>query len=83
MAYLHHLSQDSIVVPAVSIISYNENDICCAKYIWQDFDDFIGFLWNMSPASATQNGILVNLYLPNWQENVVKYEDIFIKFRLW
>ena len=33
------------------------------------------FFWNMSPVGAAPNGNLVYLYLPNGQENVLKYED--------
>ena len=41
MAYLHHPFQGTIMAPAISIILYNV--IRYAKYIWQDFEDFVNF----------------------------------------
>ena len=35
------------------------------------------FHWNVLPAGTTPNSSLVNLYLPNWHVNVVKYDDLF------
>ena len=41
------------------------------------------FLWNMSPAGATLNGNLENLYVLNWHEKVVMYDDFVSNSRLW
>ena len=37
---------------------------------------------SISPASATPNSSLVNLYLLNWHSYVIRYDDLFIKFQL-
>ena len=42
---------------------------------------FVCFRLNMLPAGATPNDNLVNMYLPNWHANVIRY-DFFVKFQL-
>ena len=61
MAYLHYLSQSSVIMYAVSIVPYNYNTIWNAKYIWKIFEYFIIFFWNMPSDGATTNGSLINL----------------------
>ena len=39
--------------------------------------------WNISPTGAVPRGSYLYLYLPNWQANVVRYDDILSNFRLW
>ena len=75
MAYLHHLSQDSVVVPAIWILLCNWNIICYAEHIWLVWNILLIFLWNMLPAGATPMGSLVSLYQSNWHANLVEYED--------
>ena len=41
------------------------------------------FLWNMSPAGAAPNGSCLYLYLQNWHENMVRYDDCSSNLRLW
>ena len=36
------------------------------------------FLCNILPAAAPPNGSYLYLYLPNWQDYIVKYDDFFI-----
>ena len=40
------------------------------------------FLWNIFPVGAASNGSIVYLYLPNEQENVIKYDDFSLSFSL-
>ena len=37
----------------------------------------------MSPAGSAPNGNLLNLYLPNWHANVVRYDDFPSNFKFW
>ena len=41
------------------------------------------FLWNMSPTGAAQKGSYLYLYLPNWHETVVKYDECSSCLKLW
>ena len=41
------------------------------------------FQWNISPTGTTVDGTLVNLYLPNWQVDVAKYDDSVSSVRSW
>ena len=37
----------------------------------------------MCPVGAAPNGNLLNLYLPNWHANVVRYDYLSSNFKLW
>ena len=39
--------------------------------------------WNISPADDAPISKLIYQYLPNGQENVIKYVDFSLHFRLW
>ena len=39
--------------------------------------------WNMSSTCSAPNGSCLYLYLPNWQANVVRYNDFSSNFKLW
>ena len=41
------------------------------------------FCWNMLPTGAAPNRSGMYLYLPNWQANVVRYNDFSSTLKLW
>ena len=71
------------MICAIIVIPYYENVIQDAKNVWHIFKYFIYFCWNISPTGTAPNGSHLYLYLPNWQANVVRYDDFSSNFRLW
>ena len=53
------------------------------KTLAVSLNDFSIFLWYKTLTSVAPNGSLTYQYLPNGQENVIKYDDFSWRFSLW
>ena len=70
------------MVLAITLIIYNYNAICNAKYIGTSLNNSSIFYLKISTEELLKNGNLLYLYLLNWQVNAVMYDNLSSNLRL-
>ena len=77
MADPHHQPKCSVLIPAISIITYNQNNTYNTKYIGQLLEYLTYFILEQVTCGITPNGSLPYLYMSNWHAKVVRYDHFF------